>query len=197
MRKFTLLGLIVGLVALALPAGAWANAANSGKDCDYASSQGGTVVGTASAPGGDAGSSTQVDAYTGSHGSTGNADTSATGACANVNGFGGFVETGSGKAEGGSYVVADGSDNNPGQAAGYMGLSNYDDSSTVPPKKYTCSQAGGDPASTNGGGCFGLKPTGTTVNFNALGLGGVPTPMCGDTSGPDWNKTPRDGCFIP
>jgi hypothetical protein len=192
MRKITLLGLLVGLVALAVPALASANSVNSGTNCDYASQSGNKVaVGTGAVGAGDVGSSTQVDVYSGP-GSTGNAGTSATGACANVNGFGGFVEEGSGTP--GSYVVVDGSNNNPAQGAGYMGLSNYDDSTT---NKYSCSQKSGDPASTNGGGCFGLKPTGTTVDFNALGLGAVPTPMCGDTSGPNWNQTPRDGCFIP
>ncbi len=184
MRKFALLGTMAGLALLGVPAGASANAINSGSDCNYATAPPqAQSVGTTQA-------GNQVYVYEGA-GSTGNAGTTAVGACGNVGGKGGFAEAGSGTQ--GTYAVVDGSDNNPAPANGYMGLSNYDDSTTNPK---SCSQAGGDPASTNGGGCFGVKG-GPTVNFNSLGLGAVPTPMCGDTSGPDWNKTPRDGCFIP
>jgi hypothetical protein len=178
MRKLTLLGVVAGLIVLAIPAAASANAVSNGTDCTWTAAE--SVAGT--------------PAYVG-HGSTGNANTTAAGVCVTVNGKGGYGEAGT-DGNGHAYVVLDGNkgaNGNPAPGDGYMGLSNYDDAGS---NGYSCSQNAGNGASTNGGGCFGSKTTGDTVNFNALGLGAVPTPMCGDTSGADWNQTPRDGCFV-
>jgi hypothetical protein len=178
MRKFSLLGLVVGIVMLAVPVAASANqaAGYTGTDCTWAANEGATNVGGAGA----------VYVYNGTAGSTGNPGTSATGACVNVNGFGGYAENGSGTQ--GSYTVVDGSNNNPDPGDGYVALSNYEDGTAHP-----CNSTGGTNGSTNGGGCLTFK-----------GVGPVPPTKiadgpfaCGNTSGDDFNSTTRDGCFIP
>jgi hypothetical protein len=181
MRKFILLGSIAGLFVLGAPAVAGANQVNSGTDCNYARSQSQVVP-----PVDNASPVAQVFVYQGT-GSTGNAGTSATGACVNVQGFGGFAEAGTDNTRG-DYVVLDGSNNNPGQATGYMGISTYEDGTSKAPCPDPTGGTGGQPGTTNSGGCFSVKGTGV----------GVPIPvMCGFTSGPNWNSTPRDGCYIP
>jgi hypothetical protein len=180
MRKLTLLGTVVGLLALAAPAGA--NQANSGTDCNYAAGQ------PVSVPVVNSGGN-QVYVYAGGTGTTGNPGTTTAGGCVNIpngNFEGGTAEVGSGSQ--GVYAVLDGDDNNTvGPSKGYMGLSTYEDGSSRDP---SCDGVdNGQAGSTNSGGCFGVKNTPVFV-------GGVPT-MCGFTSGPNWNSTDRDGCYIP
>jgi hypothetical protein len=206
MRKYTLLGTIVGLAVIAVPSGAWANQSPSwtGTDCSYTSDQSTSVQ----VPG------NQIYVYEG-HGSTGNSDTTAVGACAQTADTGGFqggsVEAGAAPTKGvvgpqgsavtgvpGAYAVVDGNDNNtappagsPGASKGYIGVSNYEDGTQDP----DCNgdDRNGSLGSTNSGGCVGLKNT--PVNLP------VPLVVCGNTSGPDWNggngSGDRDGCFIP
>lgn len=98
---------------------------------------------------------------------------------------GGYVEAGTGTE--GSYAVIDGSDSNPANAAGYAGLSTYEQGGSADP---TCDGVDNDPTSgTNSGGCLWLKPLGTGAE--------VPLIVCGNTSGTDWSSTTRDGCSIP
>jgi hypothetical protein len=180
MRKFSLLGLVVGLLVLAIPAGAGANQVTGyGTGCSWANSQ-------SVAPANNG----TVDVYAGGTGSTGNAGTTAAGACVNVNGNGGVAEVGADPTKGQAYAVADGLNSNPDPGDGYVGVSNYEDGASGG----GCN-GGGAAGSTNSGGCGGIKPVGPFP-----GTGDVPGPfpfICGNTSSPDWNSTQRDGCFIP
>src|SRR4051812_10348721 len=99
MRKFTLLGLIAGLMALGVPAVASAAQpppAGYGTNCSYAAGQ--AVAGTNQ--GGN-----EVYVYKGT-GSTGDPSTSAVGACVNV-------PAGAGALEGGTVEVGQGPNANP------------------------------------------------------------------------------------
>lgn len=181
MRKLLMLGILAALAALVVPSLASANkAAGYGSNCNYAGTQA-TWVGITDSSG------HQIYVYRGT-GSTGNAGTSATGLCGNVGGTGGTAEVGTDPARG-NYAVLDGNNTNPGQSSGYMGVSTYEDGgSKAPCPDGTPTGTGGVAGSTNSGGCLSVK--GTSV--------GVPIPvMCGFTSGPDWNSTDRDGCYIP
>jgi hypothetical protein len=184
MRKVTLLGLALGVVALGMPGGAAANKqAGYGSNCDYATAGGNTGVGQTVA-------GNQVFVYTGT-GSTGNAGTTAVGGCVNVPAGAGALEGGTAEigtdAARGSYAVIDGNNANQAQGAGYMGLSNYEDGS---PDPTPCNGNDSDGNGSNGGGCVGTKTT-PAVNLP------IPLIICGDTSGKDWNDTGRDGCFTP
>jgi hypothetical protein len=116
----------------------------------------------------------------------------AVGACADVVGFGGYAEVGAG----GSYGVVDGSDNNPANAAGYAGFNNGGVADSDPDP--TCDGVDADPDAPAGdfnkGGCFWFKPTGTNVTA-LVPLTGIF--FCGNTSGPDFAASPRDGCSVP
>jgi hypothetical protein len=169
--------LVVGLLALATGVPARANQAPgyTGVDCAWSANEG--AIGTTQ-------SGQQAYVYAGNHGSTGNGNTSAAGACVSVGGFGGYVEHGD--KPGGTYTVFDGSNNNPAPADGYAGVSTYEDGSASP-----CSN-GGTPGSTNSGGCLDVKP------FGPVDPPPLPGPFaCGNTSGKDWNSTVTDGCFLP
>lgn len=97
---------------------------------------------------------------------------------------GGYLEVGSGGP--GVYAVIDGSDSNPGQAAGYAALSTYENGG-----KGDCpSQAGA--SGTNSGGCFVIRDGNTPV----VVVPGLPF-ACGNTTGPDWANAGRDGCYVP
>jgi len=102
-----------------------------------------------------------------------------------VNPSGGTVVPGPG-----FYAILDGSDSNPPvgpatQGQGYIGVSNYDPGGFNPgPGCFGCATSG-----DNGGGQVGVKGVATLpVNLPIA---------CGDTTGPDWDTTSRDGCFVP
>lgn len=179
--KRSIFAVTAAAVALAAPASAFADE-NTGHDCSYAkteeASQTAGPITVYAGIGGDAGLAGEGDA--------------AAGACAdelNVGNFdGGAVEAGAGEPDGGlgGYVIVDGSDENDdpsGQSDGYVGISNFE---TEPPKG-SCDTPPGD--GTNSGGCVGI---------DGVGEFDVPVPIaCGNTSGPTWNNTSRDGCSIP
>lgn len=93
----------------------------------------------------------------------------------------GYIEAGA-TTGGEAYVVASSDE------LGYVGLSNYESGSSA------CRTASGPDGNeggtgTNSGGCVG-------TNNNAIPVPGsdlVPTPVCGDDTGP-WYDTTRDGC---
>ena len=93
------------------------------------------------------------------------------------------------------YIVIDGdNDNNPDQAKGYAGMSNYEENGT--PRDEDCAGNGpdqGTAGTTNSGGCFGIDG-GPWIDMTTTG---APTPMCGNTSGNRWDDTARDGCSNP
>jgi hypothetical protein len=110
------------------------------------------------------------------------------GICVISGGLGGNAEVG-GNAGSGFYLVVDGADANPSPGNGYMGLSNYEKPGGT--KDTTCDDTNAG-TGTNSGGCFGVK------GVIAVPLGSmVPTPICGNTSGDDWDASTRDGCLIP
>jgi len=191
MRKLALLGALLGLGLLSLPASAFAVAA-SGNDCDYAKSPNQTTsVGVDTDDAGTTGD--QVYVYQGT-GSTDRAGTTAVGACANLNnsasaGQGGFAEAGVNGTE--LYAVADGDNNNPNPADGYVGISNFESGTRQSSCNASNAQAG---SGSNSGGCGGIKGV---LDPIPVDLRGIPTPICGNTSGASWNNTPRDGCYIP
>jgi hypothetical protein len=132
--------------------------------------------------------------YTGSR--TGAPTTAAGGVCvynqSTPLGFaGGDVEAGVGPVGSNTaYAIVDGSDSNFCistfcQGQGYIGVSNFDSGANTPgPGCSTCATTG-----SNGGGQVGVKGVATSpVNLPIA---------CGDTSGPDWDTTSRDGCFVP
>jgi hypothetical protein len=90
----------------------------------------------------------------------------------------------------GVYAVADGSNTNPqpagvSQGVGYLGVSNYETGSANDGQGNTGCASGN--CGSNSGGADGIK-----------GVAAVPGPIvCGDTSGPSWDTSARDGCFIP
>jgi hypothetical protein len=172
MRKLGLLVVLVG--ALAVPSAA--SAARDGASCSYTSSQS-VLVNQAG-----------VVVYTGS-GTTGTASTAA-GVCVDepaAAGVGGTLEAGTGAP--GTYAILDGDNNNPDPADGYVGLSNYETGT----HDSTCDETNGGTGS-NSGGCFGVKGV---AEADLSALSAVPTPICGNTSDPNWDATIRDGCQIP
>ena len=155
------------LAAMALALPAGASA-GTGTDCSYATD--GTGAGG-------------VVVYT----SPGSASSSLLGVCVDE-GPGGTLEVGS---NGGdcTYIVADGDNDNPDPGDGYMGLSNCEEPGSADP---TCDADDGG-TGTNSGGCFGVK--GVAGPFALPDE--IPTPICGNTSGPSWTDSQRDGCQIP
>lgn len=100
----------------------------------------------------------------------------------------GYIDAGVGDGSGdngGVYVVAQSTD--PG--VGYVGVSNYETSTTPEPCRDATPDGDEGGSGTNSGGCYGTNseqvtaPTGNTV----------PLPICGDDTG-DWNASTRDGC---
>ncbi|MEA2493946.1 MAG: hypothetical protein QOJ29_1857 [Thermoleophilaceae bacterium] len=83
--------------------------------------------------------------------------------------------------------MIDGANSNPSPGNGYMGLSNYETGT----KDTTCDETNAG-TGTNSGGCFGVKGV-----FHQQLPTEVPTPICGNTSGADWDDSSRDGCLIP
>ena len=85
---------------------------------------------------------------------------------------------------------ADGSDTNPqpngvSQGVGYVGVSNYETGTANDGQGNTGCASGN--CGTNSGWADGIK-----------GVGAIPGPIvCGDTSGPVWDASNRDGCFVP
>jgi hypothetical protein len=209
MRKFSLLGEIVGLAALAAPTGALAR---DGSNCDYAGSQLVSVPVV-----NDTATGNQVYVYGGS-GVTGTA-LAAVGACANLPGNniggnefeGGTVEAGASPTAGavgvdstaatpavevfgvpGVYGVVDGDNNNTGPLSnadqGYIGVSNYEPGGSAD-KDSSCDgvDSGGG---SNSGGCVGIKSTPVNVP--------IPLIVCGNTSGNQFGEADgRDGCYVP
>jgi hypothetical protein len=182
MRRFSLLGLVVGLVVLTVPAAASANQAPGyGQNCGYAAGPTGANVG-----------GNELYVYALTTGSTGNSGTEAVGVCANFPAGagtfeGGTAEVGVDQARG-EYAILDGNNSNGAQFAGYFGLSDYEDGQPDP-TPCNGNDNDGSAGSTNGGGCMGSKPPLPPGNLL------IPFVACGDTSGPDWNSTRRDGCF--
>ena len=179
MKNMKMLGLLAAAVGLlALPAGAGAEA--NGSDCSYTTT--GEVAG--------------LGVQAGSGGMTGTAGT-AVGVCVTT-GDGSGLEGGSlevGTGGNGTYGVIDGDNQNVDPVDGYVGLSSYEDGAT---QDENCADGpdGGAAGSTNSGGCFGVDG-GPALDLTALRDLGIPTPICGNTSGPSWNNTPRDGCSNP
>ena len=163
MKKHLIALAALAAMALALPAGA---SAGTGSDCSYASgalvNAGGVVV------------------YT----TGGSTSSSLVGVCVDQ-GPGGTLEAGNGSC--GTYIVADGDNDNPAPGNGYMGLSNCETGA----KDTSCDSADSGTGS-NSGGCFGVKGV-ADVPLPST----VPTPICGNTSGPSWTNATRDGCQIP
>jgi hypothetical protein len=208
MRKFSLLGAIVGLAALAAPSGALAR---DGSNCDYAASQAVPVPVIDTGPTGN-----QVYVYEG-NGVSGTALV-AGGACANLTGNniggnefeGGTVEAGASPTAGvvgvestaatpavevfgvpGAYGVVDGDNDNTGSLSnadqGFIGASNYEETGAAG-KDTSCDSIDGGSGS-NSGGCVGLKGSPVLVP--------VPLIVCGNISGNQWEASTRDGCYVP
>jgi hypothetical protein len=103
------------------------------------------------------------------------------------------VEAGTGtNADGtpGVYAVVDGDNSNSdptNSGDGYIGVSNYETGT-----KGTCPTTGPTPGTgSNSGGCFTIK------NQSVVPSLPVPLLVCGNTSGPTWDNTTRDGCAVP
>jgi hypothetical protein len=186
-KKFGLLAaVIVGVLAVPGTAAAThSDGVNS--NCTYAGppTAGDTTVYAQATPNGS--------------GSSGSADVAA-GACMNdetapTGGFqGGVAECGAGTPASpgggnGAYCVIDGDDANPDPADGYQGIGNYETGTG----QANCATGAdsGQGGTTNSGRCFG--PDGGPFADTQ----GAPGPMCGNTSGPTWDSTSRDGCSIP
>jgi hypothetical protein len=179
MKRFGLVLAAVAAVA-ALPATA---SANHGTTCDYTSGQAVTVP---------PGSTGPIVVYEG-NGMSGQA-LAAVGVCVyspttvgGVTVAGGTVEAGAGTPAGGpgAYAIVDGDNANQGDPTGsgdgYIGVSNFETGA-----KGNCDGGG---TGTNSGGCFEIK--------NVTPPLPVPLLACGNTSGPTWDNTGRDGCAIP
>jgi hypothetical protein len=199
MKRFLLMAAVAAL-CLVLPGTALAGTRANGNDCGYATANGPTAVPVTAGP-----ATAVVYAHTtpNNGGMSGNAD-KAVGACLNVQPAapvgpyafgGGAVEAGNGADDStvtgdgsGTYAVIDGDNQNldpTGQGDGYIGLSNYEDS----PPQGDCNSATG--AGTNSGGCL-------IVAGQRVAADGSASPVvCGNTSGPTWANTSRDGCDIP
>lgn len=119
----------------------------------------------------------------------------AAGVCVDAAGFGGYAEVGNG----GSYGVIDGSDNNPANSAGYAGFSTGTNATSPGDSSKDSSCNGADTASPsyNSGGCFWFKGAGPVPAQNLTVAGVTSLFICGNTSGPDWETSTRDGCSIP
>lgn len=117
----------------------------------------------------------------------------------------------------GAYAIVDGADTNTnipdptGQTngvglTGYAGISNFESGSFGPgandPAPNACGNGTGGTGS-NAGGAVMAKPlcatwASTVGSVVPAWKYGLPLPIaCGFTSGPDWDNTPRDGCFFP
>ncbi len=177
MKRLLLAGLVAG--AILAPTGAFATHPTG--SCGYASTQ---EQKTQVAPG------LWVYADTnGGGGTSGTADQSA-GVC--LMGTGSF-EAGHSATKGsnrspwytlikdGFYFIADGGSSNPDPADGYAGVSNYETGTTTCSNNVSCT-------GSNGGGSFGAP-------------GGPYAPVyvpvaCGNTTGPQWDNSKRDGCEV-
>jgi hypothetical protein len=209
MRKFSSLGVVVGLAVFIIPSAALGAGRASGGDCDYAKKPPQTV----SVPIVDTGpNGNQVYAYAGS-GVSGDPSITAVGACINLtnavtdggaNRFdGGTVEAGATLTKGalptgsgpGAYAIVDGDSNNGFQGApggtganadrGYIGVSNVE---TGTSRDTSCDGTDSGNGS-NSGGCVGLKTPGQQLP--------IPLIVCGNTSGDQWESSARDACYIP
>ena len=124
---------------------------------------------------------------------------------------GGDLEVGASPGSGQAYVILDGQDGNPSVGpvgtSGYIGVSNYETGGKDPYAQDTggaCGDNGQTAAGggTNSGGAVMAKPL-CGIYFSTVGSAtgtgyGLPLPIaCGFNSGPDWDSTPRDGCFFP
>lgn len=122
---------------------------------------------------------------------------------------GGDLEVGANASTGQAYVILDGQDGNPAVGpvgtSGYIGVSNYETGTKDPYAQDTggaCGDNGATAGGTNSGGAVMAKPLCQAYFTNVgskTGTGyGLPLPIaCGFNSGPDWDNTPRDGCFFP
>lgn len=206
MRKFVILAAAVSVV-MAIPSSSMSRVHDD--DCDWVGSNGETRLGT---PPGAPDPSTNdpgLVVYTGPGGTTGTA-TQVVGVCLNTGagGFeGGTLEVGRGTdADTGeatdnvpgtdAYVVADGDQSNANPSDGYVGLSSYETDSGQNNQAPNGQCDGGQ--GSNGGSCFGVIPTNTGVPTDDLPAEhGVPTPICGNDTGPQWEDSTRDGCSVP
>jgi hypothetical protein len=82
----------------------------------------------------------------------------------------------------GGYIVADGGAGNPDPGDGYIGVSNFER------KEANCTPTASNWCSTNSGGSFG-PGGGPYAPFIPL--------ICGNSTGPQWDDTNRDGCEVP
>jgi hypothetical protein len=159
-----------------------------------------------------------VEVYGTALGAHGGAGGAAVGACADTDLAAGPVTADGGYAEvgpGGSYGVIDGSDANTGHAAGYAGFNNGgiseqgerdadcdgndDDQTALGPPPHAGGPAGAphDGPDNNSGGCFWVR-TGAGDPVDGNKTNDVTTLfICGNTSGPDWQSSKRDGCSVP
>lgn len=177
--KKRLMALGIAGAAIFAPAAALAG---HGTGCDYTASQ------EHSQAAGEAVIYADTD---GGAGSSGTADQSA-GVCAGQGSFefGHGADKGSDRSawhalgvHNGVYLIADGDNlNNPDPVDGYVGISNYETGDTDCENNTDCN-------GTNGGG--------------EVGPGGGPyapvyAPVaCGNTTGPSWDDSRRDGCEVP
>jgi hypothetical protein len=177
---------MIGLIVV--PIGALAN---HGGTCGYTSTQENKL--------GQNGITVYADTN-GNSGTSGSAD-QAVGVCSDAgDGVGGSLEAGHSSQYGttyglmpglreGGYLVADGGSGNPDPGDGYIGLSNFER------KKENCTPSSSNPGSppwcsTNSGGRFGAGggPYAPVM---------VPLLICGNSTGPQWDETNRDGCEVP
>lgn len=129
----------------------------------------------------------------GSNGGTSRTADQAVGVCVSGAPVNGSAEAGHGANKGssrsglrglltnGGYVIVDGDNLNPDPIDGYIGVSNYETGSTNCTNNVNCS-------GTNGGGEFG-PGGGPYAPYAPL--------ACGNTTGPSWDGSRRDGCEVP
>ena len=111
------------------------------------------------------------------------------GACVDLNQGtvdGGYAEIGSGAS--GAYGVVDGSDVQPGQAAGYGAITTGYESGGKEPCDLSDDHQTNAEGGTNSGGCFVIR--------DVIAIPGVPL-ACGNTTGADFTESRRDGCTAP
>jgi hypothetical protein len=197
MKRFVILAL--GAVLLALPGNAAAT--HGGTDCTYAqtpNNSGDTVVYVTLPTGGDA---AVYDHNTDDQAGATNEADQATGACVNAGTGplqGGTVECGAGvngTGGKGEYCVIDGDNQNADPLDAYVGVSNYEGNDPLDTKRgpQACPYPDSPPNDgANSGQCLGVGNVPQTYRDWVPGDG--PDPICGSTSGNNWDDTIRDGC---
>jgi hypothetical protein len=218
LRYLTIMAMALG--ALAIPSTAFANHGGNDVNCGYATGKAvnsgdlnpnanQTLIVYADITGATPGTIAKVGAC---------ADNNGTVVVGPIRADGGTAEVGVGDDPAGGagdpglvagqpdlYAVVDGDDQNvdpQGQSDGYVGVSNWENS--TPGDRTTaaeCAATGPDngaAGSSNSGGCLGIDG-GPWVYVP----GDLPTPVCGNSSGNAWDGSgtqgthTRDGCSIP